>query len=524
MKKPLLILTSTLTAVAVIAVGIAGYNFYKNANTRVQVFPVSMISTAPWGSDDSSYGIITTDLTQDIYLKENQILEHILVHEGDTVSVGTPLLQLDNTLANLDLEMQALSIDNIDLQIESVNRDIHYLETAAPVNQNDLNILDNLNVSLQPEKRILLSSPGTELSDPDAIVYRLDNQTVLFLKDGTRNIYTVKCAPETIITSEFLYRIMNIDPETGRKLGEPLVLFLQIPSMDKRIYLDGYTFRIPEEFYEMTLYDFMQLPDIPVTESSSESYSESNPYNGISSSERDKQLKEKKNQLTNLTIDRKEAVLKYEKMRREVSSGTILSTVNGQVKITGDVENVVNASVPLITVTSQDGFYLKGTVNELKLDQIEVGHTVTVTNMETGMIAEAKITSISDYPVSDNNNSYGTNPNTSNYPFTAYLEESAGFKNNQSVSISVQTGETSSTSAIYIPLAYIRDEGGETFVYIADENNRLKKQVVDTGAILYGYYQEIKSGLTSEDLITFPYGKNVKEGVKTETVDSPSMY
>ena len=419
--------------------------------------------------------------------------------------------------------MQALSIDNIDLQIESVNRDIHYLETAAPVNQNDLNILDSLNVSLQPQKRILLSSPGTELSDPDAIVYRLDNQTVLFLKDGTRNIYTVKCAPETIITSEFLYRIMNIDPETGRKLGEPLVLFLQIPSMDKRIYLDGYTFRIPEEFYEMTLYDFMQLPDIPVTESSSESYSESNPYNGISSSERDKQLKEKKNQLTNLTIDRKEAVLKYEKMRREVSSGTILSTVNGQVKITGDVENVVNASVPLITVTSQDGFYLKGTVNELKLDQIEVGHTVTVTNMETGMIAEAKITSISDYPVSDNNNSYGTNPNTSNYPFTAYLEESAGFKNNQSVSISVQTGETSSTSAIYIPLAYIRDEGGETFVYIADENNRLKKQVVDTGAILYGYYQEIKSGLTSEDLITFPYGKNVKEGVKTETVDSPSM-
>ena len=300
--------------------------------------------------------------------------------------------------------------------------------------------------------------------------------------------------------------------------------FLQIPSMDKRIYLDGYTFRIPEEFYEMTLYDFMQLPDIPVTESSSESYSESNPYNGISSSERDKQLKEKKNQLTSLTIDRKEAVLKYEKMRREVSSGTILSTVNGQVKITGDVENVINASVPLITVTSQDGFYLKGTVNELKLDQIEVGHTVTVTNMETGMIAEAKITSISDYPVSDNNNSYGTNPNTSNYPFTAYLEETAGFKNNQSVSISVQTGETSSTSAIYIPLAYIRDEGGETFVYIADENNRLKKQVVDTGAILYGYYQEIKSGLTSEDLITFPYGKNVKEGVKTETVDSPSMY
>ena len=41
---------------------------------------------------------------------------------------------------------------------------------------------------------------------------------------------------------------------------------------------------------------------------------------------------------------------------------------------------------------------------------------------------------------------------------------------------------------------------------------------------MYGYYQEIKSGLTTEDLIAFPYGENVKEGVKTEEVESPSYY
>ena len=140
------------------------------------------------------------------------------------------------------------------------------------------------------------------------------------------------------------------------------------------------------------------------------------------------------------------------------------------------------------------------------------------------MMAEAEITSISDYPVSDNASSYGTNPNTSNYPFTAFLTETTGFKNNQSVSIDITSDGSSMNSKLYIPKAYVREDNGEYFVFIADEKGRLKKQTIEAGATMYGYYQEIKSGLTTEDLITFPYGKNVKEGVKTEEVDSPSYY
>ena len=42
---------------------------------------------------------------------------------------------------------------------------------------------------------------------------------------------------------------------------------------------------------------------------------------------------------------------------------------------------------------------------------------------------------------------------------------------------------------------------------------------METGKIMYGSV-EIKSGLDMEDEIAFPYGKNVKDGAKTETVDS----
>ena len=163
-------------------------------------------------------------------------------------------------------------------------------------------------------------------------------------------------------------------------------------------------------------------------------------------------------------------------MRKDIASGTILSTVNGQIKSVGDPAAAIDANTPFISVTSQDGFYLKGTVNELKREEISVGQRISVTNMETGMTAEAEITSISDCPVSDNASSYGTNPNTSNYPFTAFLTETTGFKNNQSVSIDITSDGSSMNSKLYIPKAYVREDNGEYFVFIADERGRLKKQ------------------------------------------------
>lgn len=522
MKKPFKILISAATIIAILSISVGSYAIYKKSNTHVEVFPVSLIQTSAWGYDDSSYGMVTADMMQEVFLDKSSVIEEILVSEGDIVSVGTPLVQLDTTLANLDLEMQALSIDNIDIKIDALKRDIKFLESASPVK--NLDELDILNVSIQPNDYLNLSSSLKDIPNPDDIVYRLDMKTYLFLKENTENIYTVKCVKETILTPEFLQRLLGFDPYTEVKNNTPFIVFLQISDANQRICLDGYTFQIPENFQEMTLAEFMQLPNISISEGTSDTASEDNPYDGISYEERETMLNEKNAELTTLTLDRKEASLSYEKKRREVSSGTIVSTVNGEVKSVGKITDVIDSNTPFLTVASQDGFYVKGTINELKLEQISVGQIVTVTSLETGMTADATITSISEFPSSDNARSYGSNPNTSNYPFTAYLAETSGFKNNQSVMFSLQADGNSDTAALYIPLSYIRDDDGEAYVFIADENGRLKKQTVETGALLYSSYQEIKSGLTEEDLITFPYGKNIKVGVKTVESDSPSVY
>ena len=85
-----------------------------------------------------------------------------------------------------------------------------------------------------------------------------------------------------------------------------------------------------------------------------------------------------------------------------------------------------------------------------------------------------------------------------------------------------QCGGSGNANTIYLYKAYVRTENGQSYVYKVDENNRLKQQFVKTGKTLFSQYIEIKEGLTNEDKISFPYGKNVKNGAKVKDADDTS--
>ena len=61
----------------------------------------------------------------------------------------------------------------------------------------------------------------------------------------------------------------------------------------------------------------------------------------------------------------------------------------------------------------------------------------------------------------------------------------------------------------------MRKEDGKSYVMKDDGTGHLVKQYVKTGKTIYGYAVEIKSGVTMDDYLAFPYGKTAKEGVKT---------
>ena len=84
--------------------------------------------------------------------------------------------------------------------------------------------------------------------------------------------------------------------------------------------------------------------------------------------------------------------------------------------------------------------------------------------------------------------------------------------------------DDASQNAIYLSKSFIREENGQKYVYVRGEDGTLERRPIVTGKILWGSEYEIKSGLTSEDYIAFPYAKNELEGTKTEESTLSELY
>ena len=259
---------------------------------------------------------------------------------------------------------------------------------------------------------------------------------------------------------------------------------------------------------------------------------DSTSTDGYTKDELDEAIYTKEQEIKKLDIDRRKEELNLETLENTASDGMVYAKIDGVVKSVKDISNTSSSDddnsnssrndSAFMVITGSEGLYVSGTISELLLDEIKPGMVVTANSWETGNTFEATITEISDYPVSGSSFGDG-NPNVSYYQYTAYIEDSSALKNGEYVDLTIQTN-TSDTSAnsIYIEKAYVREENGRSYVMIADENNRLKKQYVTTGKTVYGSSIEITSGLLETDLIAFPYGKTAVEGTAVSQDSSDS--
>ena len=244
---------------------------------------------------------------------------------------------------------------------------------------------------------------------------------------------------------------------------------------------------------------------------------------GPTQEEINKQIKEKEDNIKSLNLEKRNCELELKKLEQKVNGGVVNSTIDGTVKTVNDAEKAKLEGSPLIYVLGEDGIYVTGSVAETALDKVQKGTVITVTSLESGEVRQAEITGIGATPVEGGY--FSGNPNMSYYPFTAVISEETDFKNGESVSISAE-GVTSSGEImedIYLMQAFVREDQQGFYVFMKDENGLLKKQYVEIGRITDGA-MEIKSGLSMEDEIAFPYGKDVKEGAKTVSVETLDEY
>lgn len=134
MKKKVFAICGVVAAAAV-AFGI-WYQFFRTPsnNTVSKENPVMVESVAVITGSGMSYdvqnrysGVVESQETLDVKKDDSKTVKNILVTEGQTVEVGTPLFEYDTADLSLKLEQAQIDLERIAADIETANRQINEL-------------------------------------------------------------------------------------------------------------------------------------------------------------------------------------------------------------------------------------------------------------------------------------------------------------------------------------------------------------------------------------------------------------
>ena len=237
-------------------------------------------------------------------------------------------------------------------------------------------------------------------------------------------------------------------------------------------------------------------------------------------------ISDKEDDIAQAKEDLHDAQISYKEAKAEVDKATVKAKLAGTVTTAYSKGTLPTDGSAVIVVKAADGMYVKTSISEMELDSVKVGGTIKCVSSDTGDEYTAEVKEISDFPTADSSNGGdASNPNSSYYPIVAFIKDADGLSPGGSVEVSYSSKSmgTVNENAVYLQKAYIRTEDKKSYVYLRDKKTkRLKKQYITVGKTMNGQYIEIVSGVTEDDNIAFPYGKNLREGVKTKISEDDS--
>ncbi|WP_338751243.1 efflux RND transporter periplasmic adaptor subunit [Bacillus sp. FJAT-52991] len=233
------------------------------------------------------------------------------------------------------------------------------------------------------------------------------------------------------------------------------------------------------------------------------------------------------------------ANLEYQEMKKKVNDNIVKAKVNGIVQkideeqkqsAAGGNNQMGQQQAPgsFMQIYNTDAYFVKGNVNELIKDELQVGQEVNVVSRkDPEQKWPGKIIEIGKLPTEENGEDMSMdmgmgdmamNPQASNYPFQVQLTEHEGLEFGYHVFIELK-GEEEAPQEVTIPTDMIVMDGDKSFVWtVVDE--KLKKQEVKLGEEIPDMMMTIvESGLTKDDYVVYP-DDTVKEGKKVTIDDS----
>lgn len=584
-KRGLLIAAGVAAACGVVW---GGLTLARDAQRgSVNVYAVSDFSmTDYWGDTSQTSGTVSTDKMQKIYLSDTQKISKVYVQEGQTVKKGDKLLSYDTTLTSLDVERAQIAYEKQVLALETAQKELERLQLAQ--DQEELQkAIDELTAQIEKkyeesrgniikdntkpiesiqklEKVEPLTDPEGDGSKDKPLYYNWNSEDELtpenlikLLPSGKASAYVVLVIHKDNTT---LGDIVNccglflkwektgsgesggttggtaggetgqpggdaadaalpgdenedgaVDPVTSADppaaSGETVKIFPAKLAEAPAIVIDGTTDEI--RALQKELEELQKL------------FEESHPKEELA-----KMIRDKIQEISEMDVTIKLAKLNLEQVKKEVGSDTVYSELDGTVKAVRDSGSAdFDKSQAVVEVSGGGGYYIDGAVSELELGTVSIGETVQISSWMTGASCEGEIVEISDYPT-DNANSWSDgNSNVSYYPFKVFVSEDADLREGDYVDMSYQnTSGSADGNNLYLESMFIRTENGKSYVMVRGENGRLEQRWVQTGRNLWGSYTQIRGGLTVDDFVAFPYGRDVVAGAGTTEATPDQLY
>lgn len=462
------------------------------------------------GSNESS-GMVTTDRIQNVFLSETQTITQVLVEEGQQVKKGDVLLTYDTTLSDIALKKKELSVQQAKLDLETAKQELRVINSYVPIAYHPVEIPE-VEQPVGPEKEIA----ELTLDDLDYLVYSGEGTTTLtpkycWLRSSAmldETIYEKLFEEHTADSLYIIFQLTQEDLNTGEitdEFGVKLIR-LTLPAVKDE---DGETPQSEQVTYRISFYDPSKIGQYtgPIDDGIEWN-------SGYTAQEIYQMRVQKQEQIEEMEFSIKMAEAEYNIMCKEADNGQIVAEFDGQIQGLMDAESARMMGMPLLKLTGGGGYYVTGSVSELELNSIEIGQIVDVMSWDTGMMYEGTIVEIQQFPQEQEDYYYyGGSQNVSYYPYKVFIDGSAQLQDGFYVSMTLRSA--AEEGSLYVQNAFVHTEGASSYVYVRGADGLLEKRKIQVGGSLWGSYTKVVSGLTGEDYVAFPYGKQVKEGAPT---------
>ncbi len=549
--------------IAACAVGVCGavwggLTIARNAQrSDVKVYSVNdFCMTDYWGDTSSTSGMVTTDKIQKVFLSSSQTVNKVWVAEGDSVRKGDKLISYDSTLTQASVEQAKIDYDRQDESLTTAKNELEYLKKAK--NKETLKQeLDKLNAELDALKKKYDEDPD-HLYNGDAPVTEgaiKDYKKTMTVKGADGSDQTVNVQYYSWLSTsrlndskvtEILTKLATLRADKDHPSVDTYVVLVQRYEDKVGGYVDNTVGLVITETYtavpavpESRSVSFSVRSDLPEFEDTERKYDDAaikrlqqkinlaNMYLENSMEQKDlaKAIVDKAQEVKEKEVNLRLAKLSLDKKTKELGDGNVYAEFDGTVKAVRNADEAYNNSEAVIELSGGGGYYVTGTLSEMELGSVKVGDTVSISSWMTGAACEGTIVSIDDYPTTSGNSWGDGNRNVSYYPFKVFVEEDASLQANDYVDIQYQkAGTQEQGSSLYLQSWFIRTDNGKSYVMARNEDGRLEQRWVQTGRDLWGSYTQIRGGLTTDDYLAFPYGRDVVEGARTVEAAADELY